>query len=61
MEVLRDKLWRQLRESIGKELTLNGARATRLPNTLSVNFPHVAAEDLLARAGTVAHRPRRLP
>lgn len=49
MATLRDKLWRLLREAIGKELSLNGAKAKRLPNTLSVNFPRVNADDLLAQ------------
>ena len=31
------------------ELTVNGARGPRLPNTLSVNFPGVVGAELLAR------------
>jgi cysteine desulfurase len=46
---LRDLLFRCLREGIGHELTANGAKAERLPNTLSVNFPSVVGAELLAR------------
>jgi cysteine desulfurase len=49
MEQFRDRLWKLLREAIGKGLSLNGAKAKRLPNTLSVNFPHVDGQVLLAR------------
>jgi cysteine desulfurase len=49
MEALRDKLWRSLRESIGSKLTINGARAKRLPNTLNLNFPGISGEQLLLR------------
>jgi cysteine desulfurase len=48
MEILRDKLWRLLREAIGEAISLNGARAKRLPNTLHVNFPDIRSNDLLA-------------
>ncbi len=30
-------------------LTVNGQQAPRLPNTLSVNFPEVIAQEMLAR------------
>lgn len=46
---LRDLLFQCLREEIGHRLTANGARAERLPNTLSVNFPEVVGAELLAR------------
>lgn len=49
MILLRDRLWEQLRESIGPQLTVNGARGPRLPNTLSINFPNVTGSELLAR------------
>ena len=49
LETLRDRLLTQLSEAIGSRLTVNGRKAPRLPNTLSVNFPDVAAVDLLAR------------
>jgi cysteine desulfurase len=49
MSELRDRLLDLLREGIGRQLTVNGDGAPRLPNTLSVNFPHVAGVDLLAR------------
>jgi cysteine desulfurase len=46
---LRDLLFDCLRKEIGHELTANGAKAERLPNTLSVNFPGVVGTELLAR------------
>ena len=49
MADLRDRLYAHLTETIGNRLTVNGADAPRLPNTLSVNFPFVSAVDLLAR------------
>jgi cysteine desulfurase len=49
LESLRDRLLAQLTEAIGERLTVNGRKAPRLPNTLSVNFPEVAAVDMLAR------------
>ncbi len=47
--LLRDRLYEHLCEGIGQALSLNGARAARLPNTLSVNFPQVNGAELLAR------------
>jgi cysteine desulfurase len=49
MRALRDRLSDQLQEAIGERLTVNGTRAARLPNTVSVNFPDVNGSDLLAR------------
>jgi cysteine desulfurase len=49
MATLRDRLLIALRRVIGPSLSLNGQRAERLPNTLSVNFPDVDARELLAR------------
>ncbi len=49
MVLLRDRLFDQLNATIGPSLTVNGARGTRLPNTLSVNFPEVQGSALLAR------------
>ncbi len=49
LEELRDRLFDGLREIIGDRLTMNGANADRLPNTLSVNFPDVNGHDLLAQ------------
>ena len=49
MESLRDRLSEQLQEGVGNALTVNGYRAPRLPNTLSVNFPHISGSELLAR------------
>lgn len=49
----RDRLYARLREGIGEELTFNGHPVERLPNTLSVNFPRVAGQQLLERAANV--------
>jgi cysteine desulfurase len=49
MTMLRDRLLEKLREAVGPELSVNGERAPRLPNTLSVNFPGVAAVEVLRR------------
>jgi len=46
---LRDRLEKRLREGIGEALTVNAARAERLPNTLSVNFAGVNGGALLRR------------
>ncbi|MCA9122771.1 MAG: cysteine desulfurase [Planctomycetaceae bacterium] len=54
MADLRDRLAMKLRDAIGSELTINGARAERLPNTLSVNFPDVSGGELLARTPEIA-------
>ncbi|MEX2186935.1 MAG: cysteine desulfurase family protein [Pirellulales bacterium] len=50
---LRDRLHARLQDAIGQPLPINGGRAARLPNTLSVNFPRVAGADLLKRADNV--------
>jgi cysteine desulfurase len=44
----RDTLLKRLREAV-PDLVVNGEGATRLPNTLSVNFPRVDASRLLRR------------
>ncbi len=49
MAMLRDRLERQLTDAIGQGLTVNGRRAERLPNTLSVNFPRANGGELLRR------------
>ncbi|QDU26444.1 Cysteine desulfurase [Anatilimnocola aggregata] len=49
LEQLRDQLFSLLQAAIGDELILHGQLATRLPNTLSLSFPGVAAHELLAR------------
>ena len=48
MEALRDNLQKRLSESIAG-LTINGEKADRLPNTLSVNFPNVVGHELLSQ------------
>ncbi len=54
MADLRDRLERKLRAAIGAGLTINGAQASRLPNTSSVNFPDVSGGELLARTPELA-------
>ena len=49
LALLRDRLFDRLSAAIGPDLTINGHKAERLPNTLSVNFPRVLATRLLAR------------
>jgi cysteine desulfurase len=51
--MLRDRLHAKLEAAIGEPLSINGGRALRLPNTLSVNFPRVAGADLLKKADAV--------
>ena len=48
MQQNRDLLFALLHQGIGQDLTQNGAIEARLPNTLSVNFPHVTGAALLA-------------
>jgi cysteine desulfurase len=45
---LRDQLLAELRQGI-PGLTVNGEAVSRLPNTLSINFPKVSGSQLLAR------------
>ncbi len=54
MAELRDRLAKRLQEEIGDELTINGAMSPRLPNTLSVNFPHVSGGELLGKTPEIA-------
>jgi cysteine desulfurase len=55
MERLREQLLSMLSDKLGQTLTVNGQQATRLPNTLSVNFPSVIGSELLeATAGLCA-------
>jgi cysteine desulfurase len=63
LTLIRDRLLERLREEVGPELMIHGEYAPRLPNTLSVSFPGVAAEDLLGRipelcaaSGAACHR-----
>ena len=48
MARLRDRLLKQLVESI-PGLEVNGGNAARLPNTLSLSFPHVGGSEILKR------------
>jgi cysteine desulfurase len=50
---LRDRLWRRLQERI-PGVALNGHAQQRLPNTLSVRFPGLSGETLLAATPEVA-------
>ena len=45
---LRDRLWNLLLRGVGDDLSLNGQLAQRLPNTLSLLFPGVNGQELLA-------------
>ena len=53
MQRLRDELWERLVGEI-PDLQLNGDPARRLPNTLSVRFPRVSGNEVLAGAAAVA-------
>ena len=45
----RDRLEALLKQEIGDHLTINAQKTDRLPNTSSVNFPHVNAANMLKR------------
>lgn len=49
LTMLRDRLYDLLHDTIGDRLTINGAEARRLPNTLSVNFPGAIGAEILSR------------
>ena len=49
MASLRDRLLDRLKAVMGDDLTVNGARAERLPNTLSLNLPQVSGAEVLSR------------
>jgi cysteine desulfurase len=49
LERLRDQLLNLLQAGVGDSLVVHGARAPRLPNTLSVSFPGAIGQELLAR------------
>jgi cysteine desulfurase len=49
LAALRDRLEARLEQVLGKQMTVNGRRAPRLPNTSSVNFLGLSSADLLAR------------
>jgi cysteine desulfurase len=51
---LRDRLWNELLRGIGEELLMYGKKSPRLPNTLSVSFPHVAGHEILSRLPELA-------
>jgi len=53
LQRLRDELWERLIGEI-PDLQLNGDPARRLPNTLSVRFPRVSGNEVLAGAAAVA-------
>ena len=50
---LRDDLWERLSAAV-PQIQLNGHRALRLPNTLSLRFPGVSGDAVLARTPQVA-------
>jgi len=47
--MLRDRLWNELLQGVGDGLLLHGKNSPRLPNTLSVSFPGVSAQEMLER------------
>ncbi len=49
LTTLRDRLYARLSGAVGERITMNGARAARLPNTLNVSFLDVSGAELLAR------------
>ncbi len=49
IEKLRDRLLAQLKKGVGEKLTVHGEKAARLPNTLSISFPGILGQELLAR------------
>lgn len=53
VRVLRDDLWLRLNKLV-PGVALNGHPQERLPNTLSVRFPHVSGTSLLAKAPGLA-------
>lgn len=53
MQQLRDELWERLAAQV-PGLGLNGDPVRRLPNTLSVRFPRVSGNEVLAGAPAVA-------
>jgi cysteine desulfurase len=54
---LRDRLFAGLCATLGHSLTVFSERVLRLPNTLCVSFPGVAADELLQRASEVCALP----
>ncbi len=57
--LLRDRLYDHLRSIIGTSLSANGHGGSRLPNTLSINFPDVVGAELLERIPEICARPAR--
>jgi len=53
MQAMRDRLHAALASAMGEGLSVNGMDAERLPNTLSVNFPHIVGQELLERTSDV--------
>ena len=51
---LRDRFEAQLKTLLGERLTVNGAGASRLPNTANVNFVGQVGAEVLARLEGVA-------
>ncbi len=53
MNMLRDRLYQGLCEGTGHQLPVNGQGAPRLPNTLSVQMPDCAGQELLSRCSEI--------
>ena len=54
LRMFRDRLWTQLKDSLGEAITLNGHPESRLPNTLNVNFANHIGAELLQRTPEIA-------
>ncbi|MCR9118228.1 MAG: cysteine desulfurase, partial [bacterium] len=49
MAFLRDQIQNKITKALGENASVNGEKASRLPNTLSINFHEVAGKELLKR------------
>jgi cysteine desulfurase len=54
LRTLRDMLWKQLQDSFGNQVLLNGHPEGRLPNTLNVSFLGQHGNEILARSPILA-------
>lgn len=54
MAFLRDQIQNKITKALGENASVNGEKASRLPNTLSINFHEVAGKELLKRCPEIA-------
>ncbi len=54
VQTLRNLFWEKLQDNFGGEVTLNGHKTARLPNTLNVNFVGKIGAEILANMPGVA-------